>query len=180
MLSISLPIKDAGKGDYYLELAREDYYLTDGEPHGLWHGGGANFLALPAQVKKEEFRNLLLGFSPDGRVPCVQNAGGHRQCGWDFTFNAPKTVSVLWSQADPGTREQVERLHQNAVHHALDYLEATGGQTRRGKGGKTWEATPCFSPRFSIAPRARKILTCIPMRFLLIWAFALMELPVPW
>jgi hypothetical protein len=34
MLSISLPIKGAGREDYYLELAREDYYTGGSEPPG--------------------------------------------------------------------------------------------------------------------------------------------------
>ena len=32
MLSISPPLRGAGKGNYYLDLAREDYYLEGGEP----------------------------------------------------------------------------------------------------------------------------------------------------
>ena len=39
MLSIGQLSK--GSERYYTELAREDYYLSGGEPPGKWHGQGA-------------------------------------------------------------------------------------------------------------------------------------------
>lgn len=149
MLTISNPLIGIEKADYYLELAREDYYLHGGEPPGRWHGGAAKLLELRPKVEKAAFRNLLAGFTPDGKTPCVQNAGDpERQSGWDFTFSPPKSVSVLWSQAKPEVRRQIEQAHQEAVRTALDYLEAVGGITRRGKGGKIREATPLLFALF--------------------------------
>src|SRR5438876_1006009 len=63
VLSISPPMTGTGKGNYYLELAREDYYLEGGEPPGNWFGSGADALGLKGVVQKNELRHLLNGFN---------------------------------------------------------------------------------------------------------------------
>ena len=110
MLSISPPMKGAGQGNYYLQLAREDYYLEGGEPPGRWVGLGAEALSLDGVVDRESLHNLLSGFDPKGREAWVQNPGSNdRQSGWDLTFSAPKSVSVLWSQLPSGERAAIVR-----------------------------------------------------------------------
>jgi Ti-type conjugative transfer relaxase TraA len=121
--------------DYYLDLAKDDYYLAGGEPPGKWYGQGATALALTGQIEPEHFRQVIDGFTPDGQGKLVQNAGeAKRQPGWDLTFSAPKTVSVVWSQADRETRSQIQAAQETAVRKALDWLEGES-VTRRGKGG---------------------------------------------
>ena len=136
MLSISPPLTGAGQGDYYLELAREDYYTKGGEPPGHWHGQGAKALGQKGQVTPDDLRSYLDGYSPSSKAAYVQNAGKEdRQAGWDLTFSAPKSVSVLWSQASPEVRKEIQAAQQEAVNKALSYLESEAGITRRGKGG---------------------------------------------
>ena len=106
MLSISPPLRGAGKGDYYLELARKDYYLEGGEPLGRWQGRAAEELGLAGTVEREQLGALLDGYDPRTGEELVRNAGKEsRQNAWDLTFSAPKSVSVFWSQADPATRD---------------------------------------------------------------------------
>lgn len=132
MLSIA-KLKDAS---YYLDLAREDYYLEGGEPPGIWLGRGAKLLDLEGQVGKGELRHLFEGFSPDGKTNLVQNAGAkNRQAAWDLTFSAPKSVSVFWSQAPPEIRAAIQQAHFASVETALKYLEESAGASRRGHGG---------------------------------------------
>jgi conjugative relaxase-like TrwC/TraI family protein len=123
------------QGSYYASLSAEDYYHKGGEPPGVWHGEGAKELGFSGTVDKAEFLKLCDGFAPDGE-PLTQNAGkeNHR-AGWDLTFSAPKSVSVLWSQADEETRHKIQEAQLKAVQKAIDYLEAEAGYTRRGKGG---------------------------------------------
>lgn len=130
MLSIGI-----AQGSYYASLSAEDYYHKGGEPPGVWHGEGAKELGLSGLVDKDEFLKLCDGFALDGE-PLTQNAGkeSHR-AGWDLTFSAPKSVSVLWSQADEETRHKIQDAQLKAVQKAVDYLEAEAGFTRRGKGG---------------------------------------------
>ena len=59
MLSISDPMKGAGRGEYYLKLAREDYYTKGGEEPGRWAGSGAPEMGLHGTVDPGQFRQLL-------------------------------------------------------------------------------------------------------------------------
>jgi len=141
MLSISPPMKGAGQGDYYLELAQEDYYTKGGEPPGKWYGEGTEALGVEGQVQAQELRKLLEGYSPDGKEKLVQNAGDdNRQSGWDLTFSAPKSVSTLWAVSDEETRKTIQHAQEKAVHAALDHIQGEAGFTRRGKGGEEIES----------------------------------------
>ena len=139
MLSTSNPIKAGSSGEYYREMARGEYYTGNGQAPGQWFGPGAKALGLVGKVEEVVLANLLEGRSPDGVRNLVQNAGSpKRQQGWDETFSAPKSVSVLWASA-PALRNTIERAHTEAVQAALDYLNDRAGLSRRGKGGRTLE-----------------------------------------
>lgn len=137
---LSVGAMGAGQGNYYVGLAREDYYLEGGEPLGHWWGDGARVLELTGAVEKDALQNLLRGVSPEGQI-LVQNSGAkERQPGWDLTFSAPKSVSVLWGIADDVTRQTLQEIQCQAVTAALQYLQEEASTTRRGKGGHTREA----------------------------------------
>lgn len=137
---LSIGAMASGQGEYYLHLAREDYYLEGGEPPGKWQGRGASTLGLQGEVAGDQLAQLLEGFSAVGHSPLVQNAGKDRhQPGWDLTFSAPKSVSVLWSQADKQIRHEIQQAHAAAVKQAISYIEDTASFTRRGRGGHTRE-----------------------------------------
>ena len=141
MLSISLPLHGVGHADYYLRLTQKDYYLAEGNEPGQWFGRGAEKLGLRGEVESQVFEHLLWGRSPDGRQALVQNAGDpDRQTAWDLTFSAPKSVSVVWSQAGEAVRDEIVAGHQRAVETALNFVEETTGLTRRGQGGQRMES----------------------------------------
>lgn len=51
--------------------------------------------------------------------------------GWDLTFAAPKSVSLLWGlSTDAGVQLTVEDVHQQAIRTALAYLSEHAGYTR--------------------------------------------------
>ena len=134
MLSIGLV--RAGQEQYYTSLAREDYYTSSGEPEGVWFGAAARALELSGAVQKADLSSLIYGFSPCGRM-LVRNAGSDtRRAGMDLTFNAPKSVSVLWSQAASGAmREAIQEAHAEAVRTALTYIEEEAAFVRYGLDG---------------------------------------------
>lgn len=142
---LSMSAMSGGQASYYLGLAAEDYYLKGGEPPGRWYGEGAQSLGLHGEVQDTELYNLFGGYSPDGSRLLVQmqrhsEKAAHRP-GWDLTFSAPKSVSVLWSQSDESRRAKIQQAHHEAVLKALDYLQDTAALTRRGKGGQSLERT---------------------------------------
>lgn len=140
---LSIGAMSSGQQGYYLDLAREDYYLNGGEPPGVWHGQGAGDLGLSGIVDGEALTRLFEGFHPtDDRTLIQQQHYQDRdnRPGWDFTFSAPKSVSVLWSQADQETRKAIQNAHFAAVKAGLDYLEDEIAVTRTGKGGADRES----------------------------------------
>ena len=136
MLSISLPMKGSGRGDYYLSLAKEDYYLNGGEPPGEFYGDAKQHFNLPDQVDRVTLRALLEGLNPDTGKPFSKEAAHpERRSGWDLTFSAPKSVSVIWALGGDEIGTAVGEAHKKAVKRALDYLQQEAAFTRRGKGG---------------------------------------------
>jgi Ti-type conjugative transfer relaxase TraA len=129
----------SGQGEYYISLGQEDYYTNGGEPPGRWFGEGARYLGLTGQVDADTLRGLFAGYDRNG-VALIQNAGqDNHQPGWDLTFSAPKSLSVLWSQADPAIRKIIEECHRQAVNQAVSVLEREIGFTRRGREGERIE-----------------------------------------
>ena len=137
MLSLS-KISSAAGCDYYLELAREDYYLNGGEPQGRWYGEALSHFGIQENdvVEAKTLKTLFAGYHPVTSEKLVQNPGSpNRTRGWDMTFSMPKTVSTLWSQTTPENRQIIQRIHADAVKEALRYAQEVAGHTRRGKGG---------------------------------------------
>jgi conjugative relaxase-like TrwC/TraI family protein len=136
----------AGAEEYYLGTVasgREDYYTGAGEAPGHWIGRGTPELGLEGRVDPDALRALLAGQDPAsgrsltaGRV----NPTG-RVAGFDATFSAPKSVSVVWALSDERTGELVRQAHDGAVSEALAYLECHALVARRGAGGEERIAT---------------------------------------
>ena len=127
-----------GSEDYYLsQVARSaaDYYLGAGEAPGYWLGGGAERLGLRGEVAEEQLHNVILGRHPRTGVPLLERISGKRRPGFDITFGAPKSASLLYALGDDATRMSVRLAHDAAVADALGYLERTACKVRRGKGG---------------------------------------------
>ncbi|MCA0328457.1 MAG: relaxase domain-containing protein [Actinobacteria bacterium] len=61
--------------------------------------------------------------------------------GFDLTFTAPKSASVLWALADPKTQARIVDAHRSAVTEALGVLEERALFTRVGQRGCAQVAT---------------------------------------
>jgi conjugative relaxase-like TrwC/TraI family protein len=128
-----------GRADYYLTaVAKRDgvegYYLARGEEPGRWLGHGADTLGLSGEVTAEQLRAVL-----DARHPTSgEQLSAHparKVPGFDHTFRAPKSVSLLWALGDRVTAAEVTAAHDAAVDAAIGYLQRAAGFTRRGAGG---------------------------------------------
>jgi conjugative relaxase-like TrwC/TraI family protein len=134
----------AGLLDYYVGLAERppsakgpvDYYLDPDEPPGRWWGNGRHTLGLDEEVEASDLRALLQGADPRSRRLLGRRFGEASARGFDATFSAPKSVSVLWALSpDPWVRAEVLTAHDTAVDASLGYLERHGAVTRRGRDG---------------------------------------------
>lgn len=128
-----------GQADYYLQAVGqgiEDYYTGAGEAPGRWLGTGADELTLAGTVEADALRSILNGNRPDGHGPLTRSGQGKsRVPGFDLTFSAPKSVSVLFGIGDDATSRAVRDAHEAAVDAALEYMERHAAMGRRGKGG---------------------------------------------
>ncbi|WP_316193021.1 MobF family relaxase [Bradyrhizobium sp. SZCCHNRI1029] len=141
--SISARGNAASASRYYGHLQRDDYYSRDGEPPGRWAGKGAERLSLDGPVTQTEFDAALRGIDPKTGERLAQLGGRGRDhaAGWDMTFSAPKSVSVLWALSEAPERQMIAQAHWSAVLAATAQLEATAGWARRGRGGASREQT---------------------------------------
>jgi len=136
-----------GHADDYLEQAQgsvtragavssgvEDYYLGGPEAPGSWVGSGSRGLGLDGTVDAVRLDRVL-----GGRHPATDGSLGRvvprRVPGFDLTFSAPKSVSVLFGIGGDELRGAIQRAHDQAVVDALAYVEREAGVTRRGAGG---------------------------------------------
>jgi conjugative relaxase-like TrwC/TraI family protein len=132
MLSIGKIAAGPRAARYYTEQVaqgRDDYYSGEGEEPGKWVGSAATSLGLSSEVDDERFASLLAGAGL--RKP--PRAGAI--AGFDLTFRAPKSVSVLWGVGSPELTAQLRAGHDQAVEQALGYLEREACRARRGAGG---------------------------------------------
>jgi conjugative relaxase-like TrwC/TraI family protein len=130
----------SGSADYYLSsvaTGAEDYFLRQGEEPGRWLGGSAGALGLGGLVGADDLRAVLDGRDPVDGTQLVRGPGGARArtAGFDLTFKAPKSVSLLEALGDPRLRAEVSAAHAGAVEAALAYLEDHAAFLRRGRGG---------------------------------------------
>jgi Ti-type conjugative transfer relaxase TraA len=129
-----------GRADYYLTaVARgadgvEGYYLARGEEPGRWLGTGADTLGLSGEVTAEQLRAVLDAHHPETGQQLASHPA-RKVPGFDHTFRAPKSVSLLWALSDRATAEQVVAAHDAAVDAAIGYLQRAAGFSRRGAGG---------------------------------------------
>ena len=137
MLSIAKLVARAE--DYYLRTVaagREEYYTGAGESPGYWLGEGARLLGLSGEVAPQDLRAVLAGVSPHGEILTAGGvADARRVAGFDLTFSAPKSVSLLYGLSDRDVSATVRAVHADAVAQALDYLERRALCVRRGAGG---------------------------------------------
>ncbi len=134
MLSLGKIAAGPQAARYYTDQVargRDDYYAGQGEAPGRWAGTGAASLGLEGEVDADQFAELLGGAGL--RQPPREGA----IAGFDLTFRAPKSVSVLWGIADAELASELRAGHDAAVEDALGYLEREACWARRGAGGKT-------------------------------------------
>src|SRR5918995_551671 len=131
-----------GKGQegYYLDSVAggaDDYYSGEGEALGRWTGSGSAELGLEGRVEREQLGAVLAARDPRTNAALPRFVRRDRVPGFDVTFSAPKSVSVLWATADEATAARVRTAHERSVEAALGFLEREAGFTRPSTHGHT-------------------------------------------
>jgi conjugative relaxase-like TrwC/TraI family protein len=100
MMTTSSPISADQAARYYRHYRTENAkeYYVEGEVEGEWAGKGAAMLGLSGGVSGRTFKRVLDGKHPTKDKQIVQGSSandGKRVAGWDVTFAAPKSVSLV-------------------------------------------------------------------------------------
>ena len=118
-------------GDWYVAPFANGQRTLFGVVDGVAFGAGGN-----VDDDVDRFGNLSEGFDPEGGRKLVQNAGEPERVQLhDFTFSAPKSVSVVSSQAAEETRAKIAGHQRDSVRRATDFFSEKAAWTRQGKAG---------------------------------------------
>jgi Ti-type conjugative transfer relaxase TraA len=193
MLSIAALSEPSGAARYFVDHQEVDYYVDGETSAGQWTGEAARDLGLERDVSQAALIAVLEGLHPSGGFALVSQALGTHRPGWDCTFSAPKSVSILQALAPTSAAEKLTQAHHGAVRAALGILEREALVARRGRGGAVHERaaglicatfthhlsrnldpqlhTHCLVP--NLAPRADGTFGAIESRALYQWKMSL-------
>ena len=127
MLSSSV-IKNVGQASHYYSQQDNYYTREEGIEQSEWWGKGAEKLGFYGHVDTKNFSDLLTGLLPNGeKLGKVVDGQIKHRAGWDLTFSAPKSVSIL---ALVGGDKRLIEAHRKAVSSALSHIERGCAQAR--------------------------------------------------
>ena len=146
----------------------EDYYSGKGEAPGSWHGDAAAELGLSGPPTSEQLLRMFAGRHPGtGEQLARRPSGSSRRpviAGFDLTFKAPKSVSVLFAASDE-LADVMSAAHEAAVTKALAGCGDYALRVRRGHNGtqaerdaglaRGWETAKSLPPEGLLVARYR-------------------------
>ncbi|MGB8858185.1 MAG: MobF family relaxase, partial [Ilumatobacteraceae bacterium] len=143
-----------GQEAYHLSGVAESldaYYTGAGEANGVWVGGGAKRLGLDGDVMAEDLQAVLAGLAPGvgGLTPNGDRQHPHprRVPGFDLTFKAPKSASVLYAVSDdPRVQGAIIEAGEVAMAAAIGWIEREAIRVRRGSHNQAWLAAHADEP----------------------------------
>jgi len=134
MLTITTSRSAAGAKAYFNdELTKGDYYTEGQQIAGKWHGVLAAKLGLKGDVEPEDFNQMVDNLHPETGKTLTSHQRSNRRAGFDFTFKAPKSLSILLQHADSETRETLLAAFSNSVHETMAEIEEAAAARVRGK-----------------------------------------------
>jgi conjugative relaxase-like TrwC/TraI family protein len=147
MLTIRAMSDGTGYSSKHLE--HSDYYAEGERVKGRWQGRGAELLGLSGEVNSEDFESLRQARHPETGEFLRQRQSADRTASdgttqskgrnlYDFTFSAPKSVSIM---ALLGGDNRLLKAHRKAVSDALHELETVAATRVRQNGAQNDRTT---------------------------------------
>ena len=115
-------LKGAAAGRYYTSHL-PSYYLDGDEPPGRWWGLAIERLGLNGEIAADSFHAVIDGKHPITGADLGRRFGDGSVRGFDATFSAPKSVSVLFGLGDETIRDQVVEAHDASVNAVLGWIQ---------------------------------------------------------
>ncbi|WP_024277708.1 MobF family relaxase [Xanthobacter sp. 126] len=124
----------AAASSYYAR--QTEYYLGGVEPDGVWYAPAGDLGCTDrGSVDKNDFAALYEGIVRGQKFSDRGGKSVSRVPAYDFTFSAPRSVSLAWAFADDQLKGHIENRHAEAVRSALAIIEREAACARRGKSG---------------------------------------------
>jgi conjugative relaxase-like TrwC/TraI family protein len=140
MLRITVSKSASGAKKYYTEeYYREgadlgEYYSEKDQIIGNWGGRSAAMIGLSGGIDKKDFAALCDNINPATGERLTGRLNAKRRVGYDFTFNAPKSISLAYAFADEKGKAEILSAFRTSVREAMSEVE-TGMQVRVRSGG---------------------------------------------
>lgn len=147
MLRIHTSRNSAAAKQYYTQgLTTGDYYTRKGQEVGMWGGKAAAMLGLSGDVAQQDFFRLADNLHPQTGQQLTPRMTEGRRVGYDFTFNAPKSLSIAYGLGDCDTKHMIKTLFEQSVSHTMQLIEqqmqvrvrAKGANHDRTTGNMVW------------------------------------------
>jgi conjugative relaxase-like TrwC/TraI family protein len=134
MLNVTAQRSSEAAKSYF---AKSDYYSEGQELVGNWGGKGSILLGLFGEVDKRAFENLCDNLDPRTQKPLTPITRGNRRAGYDFTWSAPKSVSVVHAMTGD---ERIVKAFRNSIDDTMSEMESDM-QARVRRGGVEQDRT---------------------------------------
>ncbi len=162
MLRITMSKSAAGAKKYYCEeyyqegyAAQHNYYSEHDEAIGRWGGAAAAKLGLVGDIKRQDFAKLCDNINPVSGDTLTPRNDVDRTVGYDFTFNASKSVSLAYALGSDSDKQEILAAFQRAVRETMYEVEqdmqarvrANGKNENRITGNIAYGAFTHFTTR---------------------------------
>ncbi|HUA89141.1 MAG TPA: MobF family relaxase, partial [Steroidobacteraceae bacterium] len=138
MLTIKSIGTDPKRQLYYdsqIAQGRDDYYAGNGEAPGEFVGTGTAALGLTDEITRDQLIAMFAGRNPNTGEQLAKRGARSTVTGFDLTFSAPKSISVLYAVGNDEMARLLTEAHDQAVREALAYMESNAARVRRGHNG---------------------------------------------
>jgi conjugative relaxase-like TrwC/TraI family protein len=132
MLRITVSTSAEAAKSYYRDSFKKGDYYQEDDITGTWGGRLAETLNLRDDVSPEAFTHLIDNRHPHTLERLTPRLRTGRRVGYDFTFNAPKSVSLM---AEIAGDTRLIKCFEEAVAETMKEIE-TLMMTRIRKNGE--------------------------------------------
>lgn len=130
MLRITMSKSAKGAKKYYCEQyykegqsLQHDYYAEGNEAIGQWGGKAAQAWGLTGEINRQDFASLCDNINPHTLKTLTGRTDKDRTVGYDFTFNASKSVSLAYTFADEADKHAILDAFQQSIRETMTKIE---------------------------------------------------------
>ncbi len=153
MLRITPSTSAKGAKEYFTQsLTRSDYYIDGQEVVGRWGGKAGEMLGLEGEVDAKRYFAMIDNLDPNTGEQLTPRNKDNRRVGFDFTFSAPKSVSVLYEVSGD---ERILEAFRESARETMSEIEGEmktrvrrkGSDNDRETGNMAWAEFTHFTAR---------------------------------